>query len=81
MRHGIVEGEPGIFPEPIARLFRAIGRLFGRNRPGSDERSAPPDRRPVEDVVGVPDVSDLDPVRPGRPPADKSDHQPTDRPE
>ncbi len=32
MRHGIVEGEPGIFPDPIARLFVAIGRFLRRRR-------------------------------------------------
>jgi hypothetical protein len=38
MRFGIVEGEPGAFPDPIARILRFIGRLFGapfrrRHRP------------------------------------------------
>ena len=44
MRHGIVEGEPGIFPDPIARLFVAISR-FVRRRAGAekekDEEPAP----------------------------------------
>jgi hypothetical protein len=31
--HTIVEGEPGIFPEPVARVMRAIGGLFGHRRP------------------------------------------------
>lgn len=80
MRHGIVEGEPGIFPQPVFRVLRAVGRLFGRGggrggrdgggggRRGEDRRagSEPPGRSPVEDVVGVPDVADLDPVRPDR---------------
>jgi hypothetical protein len=35
MRVGIVEGEPGIFPDPIARFLR---RIFRRN----DERELPP---------------------------------------
>ena len=26
----IVEGEPGIFPEPVARIMRGIGGLFRR---------------------------------------------------
>jgi hypothetical protein len=33
VRNHIVEGEPGIFPDPIARLFRAIYRLFRRHPP------------------------------------------------
>ena len=40
MQHGIVEGEPGIFPDPIARLMRGIGRLFDRGKhdaPPTDE--------------------------------------------
>lgn len=32
MQHGIVEGEPGIFPEPVARVMRGIGRLFDRSK-------------------------------------------------
>ena len=38
MRHGIVEGEPGIFPDPIARLFVAISR-FLRRRSGREEEA------------------------------------------
>jgi len=41
MRHGIVEGEPGIFPDPIARLFVAIGR-FLRRRIGAEGAEKPP---------------------------------------
>ena len=29
MRCDVVEGEPGIFPEPVARIMRSIGGLFG----------------------------------------------------
>jgi hypothetical protein len=65
MRYGIVEGEPGIFPEPIARLFRAIGRLFGRGHRSHDP--APPGAGPTGDP-GPMDVSDLDPKRPDRGP-------------
>lgn len=32
MHHGIVEGEPGIFPDPIARFMRGVGRFFDRGR-------------------------------------------------
>jgi hypothetical protein len=44
MQHGIVEGEPGIFPEPVARLMRGIGRLFG-GRKRSDEPAEPAEPR------------------------------------
>jgi hypothetical protein len=37
----IVEGEPGIFPEPVARLMRGIGGLFRRKPTG--ERPRPED--------------------------------------
>jgi len=30
MRNNIVEGEPGIFPDPIARLLVWIGRMARR---------------------------------------------------
>ena len=36
MQHGIVEGEPGIFPEPVARIMRGIGRLFTRDKKPPD---------------------------------------------
>ena len=45
MRRGIVEGEPGIFPDPIARLFVAIAR-FLRRRGGAEkekEKEPPPE--------------------------------------
>jgi len=32
MRKGVVEGEPGIFPDPIARLYRWLVGLFGRRK-------------------------------------------------
>ena len=42
MRCDVVEGEPGIFPEPIARIMRGIGGLFGggaRQRRDEDHAS------------------------------------------
>jgi hypothetical protein len=44
MRHGIVEGEPGIFPQPIADFMRKIGNFFDRRRkrPESPPPEAPP---------------------------------------
>lgn len=43
MRFGIVEGEPGTFPDPIARLLRAVARLFGHraHRVGDDDELPP----------------------------------------
>ena len=43
MRHGIVEGEPGAFPDPVARLLRKLGNLF---RPKKDKDREP---LPTED--------------------------------
>ena len=42
----IVEGEPGIFPEPVARVMRSIGGLFRRSPStdaGASAAPAPPD--------------------------------------
>ena len=44
MRCDVVEGEPGIFPEPVARFMRSIGGLFGgsrRRRSDDDPASTP----------------------------------------
>jgi hypothetical protein len=72
MRHGIVEGEPGIFPAPIARLFQAIGRLFGRRSGGTHTSSSPP---PPGDATAsaTTDVSDLDPIPPDAKPKNPDD--------
>ena len=42
MRCDVVEGEPGIFPEPVARVMRSIGGLFGgsRRRRSDDDRAS-----------------------------------------
>jgi hypothetical protein len=34
MRHNIVEGEPGIFPDPIARFFRWVFGPLRRREQG-----------------------------------------------
>jgi hypothetical protein len=62
MRHGIVEGEPGIFPAPIARLFQAIGRIFRRRPADSPSSGGPPTAGAGSDAST--DVSDLDPKPP-----------------
>jgi hypothetical protein len=45
MRCDVVEGEPGIFPEPVARVMRSIGGLFGgsRRRRSDDDRASNPE--------------------------------------
>ena len=45
MRRGIVEGEPGIFPDPIARLFVAIARFLRRRGGAEKEKEPPPQAR------------------------------------
>jgi hypothetical protein len=47
MQHGIVEGEPGIFPEPVARLMRGIGRLLGGKRSEKPAEPAEPREMPT----------------------------------
>jgi hypothetical protein len=42
MRCDVVEGEPGIFPEPVARIMRSIGGLFGGGRHRRPEESQAP---------------------------------------
>jgi hypothetical protein len=71
VRHGIVEGEPGIFPAPIARFFQAIGRLFGR-KPSSRSGGAsrPPEGTGGGSATDSADLSSLDPVRPRAEPTD-----------
>jgi hypothetical protein len=39
--HTIVEGEPGIFPEPVARIMRTIGGWFGRKEPTAEPPTPP----------------------------------------
>jgi hypothetical protein len=60
----IVEGEPGVFPEPVARIMRGIGGLF-RRKPAED-RDADPTSSATTDDPGAFDPSTLDPSRPDR---------------
>ena len=50
VRFGIVEGEPGIFPDPIARLLRLLGRAFSperqKDRAADAEQEHTPDEQP-----------------------------------
>lgn len=45
VRFGIVDGEPGIFPDPIARLLRLFGRPFSRDRRKCDVQPAEQEQR------------------------------------
>jgi hypothetical protein len=45
MWSGVVEGEPGIFPEPVARRLRAFARRFRRDE---EEPVDPPPSEPDE---------------------------------
>jgi hypothetical protein len=66
MRHGVVEGEPGIFPAPIAKVMRTIGGLFGRKKHAPSSHPPPPG--------DTPSWSDLDPKAPSD---EKDDTLPT----
>ena len=49
----IVEGEPGIFPDPVARIMRSIGGLFGRK--ATSDAAAPEAPAPPDDGAGETD--------------------------
>jgi hypothetical protein len=56
MRCDVVEGEPGIFPEPITRFMRTIGGLFG----GSRRRRSDDDRTSTAESGGPGEPADAD---------------------
>lgn len=45
--HRVVEGEPGIFPDPVARVLRAVAGLF-RRKPAPDEVQSPEPEPPAQ---------------------------------
>jgi hypothetical protein len=45
--HTIVEGEPGIFPDPVARVMRKIGGWFDRRKPVEPTTDAASDPAPA----------------------------------
>jgi hypothetical protein len=45
VRHNVVEGEPGMFPDPIARFMRKVGQLFDRKRKDDAPDAEADDRR------------------------------------
>ena len=49
VRRHIVEGEPGIFPSPVARVLQGIGGLFRRKDDDVDPEPAPADAAPADD--------------------------------
>lgn len=49
MRYAIVEGEPGIFPDPVARLLRRLGRLARRRQ----DAEPPPPRPDGPEAAGT----------------------------
>ena len=56
MRCDVVEGEPGIFPEPITRFMRTIGGLFG----GGRRQRRDDDRTSTAEVGGSGEPADPD---------------------
>ena len=48
VRFGIVEGDPGIFPDPIALLFRLLGSGFRRKWQKDGAAAAEQEQRPDE---------------------------------
>jgi hypothetical protein len=63
VRCDVVEGEPGMFPDPVARVLRKIGGLFGGKRQGTGET-----RDTAEAPQAASSWSDLDPTPPDEPP-------------
>jgi hypothetical protein len=56
----VVEGEPGIFPEPITRFMRTIGGLFG----GGKSRKSAEGQSPAGETVAGTEPADADPAGP-----------------
>lgn len=55
MLHTIVEGEPGIFPDPVARVMRRIGGWFERRRPAEPAGAGDPTVAGEPSGAGRPD--------------------------
>jgi hypothetical protein len=63
VRNNIVEGEPGIFPDPISRLLVRLGRLGRRKR--ADPGPPPPPEQPAVGADEQPGTTE--PGAPDRP--------------
>ncbi len=48
MRFAIVEGEPGIFPDPVSRLLRLLARPFRNRATKGDDTDSRGDDNDVE---------------------------------
>jgi hypothetical protein len=68
----IVEGEPGVFPDPVARIMRGIGGLFRRKPQPAD--AAPTEPPPSDAAPPEPPPSDAAPPEP--PPSDAAPPDP-----
>ncbi len=61
VRRHIVEGEPGIFPSPVARVLQGIGGLFRRK---DDDVDPDPDPDPAAPAAAAPADDDDPPPEP-----------------
>jgi hypothetical protein len=52
--HPVVEGEPGIFPDPISRLMRKIGGLFDRKPKPKSEPEPQAEPQPSDEEPDTP---------------------------
>jgi hypothetical protein len=66
MRCDVVEGEPGIFPEPVTRFMRAVGGLFG----GGRRRERAEDQPSGDAAPGTESSATEPPATEARPPED-----------
>lgn len=57
----MMEGEPGIFPDPVARVFRSIGRIFGRRGDPPPSSDGPDGSRGGGGEMTAEELADLDP--------------------
>ena len=55
MRCDVVEGEPGIFPEPIARIMRGIGARQRRDEDHASTAETRPSSEPADADTPGPD--------------------------
>ena len=70
MLRTIIEGEPGIFPDPVARALRTIGGWFGHRSPAAEPEPAggtPPAEPAGPSDAPVPPTTPLDDDRSDEP--------------
>jgi hypothetical protein len=61
MKHGIVEGEPGIFPWPFGHLYGRLGGWLRRRHHPSETPATPEADQPTG---GQPDAAESPPEQP-----------------